>query len=331
MPGELVTVLIPARNEERTIGRCLESVRDQDYPELQIIVVDNGSTDGTAVVVESLSAVDPRIEIVRNQRPGIPASLNAGLARARGRWLVRVDAHSTVGPQYVGLAVGRLAEGRWGGVGGRKNGVGVTPTGRAIAAAMSSRFGVGGSTYHHGTSVREVDHVPFGAYPIEVVRGLGGWDEQVAANEDFEFDQRVRKAGMSLLFDPDLVVSWLCRQSIRDLYRQYSRYGRGKVAVAVRHPGSMRLRHVLPPAAVAYFAVAVGLAAVRPRWALGMVAPYAAAVGAASAVTARSLDSPSERAAVPAAFMAMHIGWGTGFWLGAVGTATATLRRRSAA
>lgn len=324
--AELVTVLVPARNEDGFLGGCLESVRAQDYRNLQILVVDNGSTDGTGAVVEAHRSQDPRVELVSHPQPGIPGALNAGLARARGRWLVRVDAHSTVGPQYVRLAVERLREGSWGGVGGRKNGVGVTPAGRAIAVAMGSRFGVGGSTYHHGTVPEEVDHIAFGAYPTDLLRDLGGWDEQVPANEDFELDQRLRKTGRSLLFDPALVVSWHCRQSLPDLYRQYQRYGSGKVGVARRHPGSVRLRHALPPAAVGWFAVAVVLAARRPKWSAVMVAPYAAAVVLASARASRNLDSAREKAVLPLAFVAMHTGWGIGFWRQSVRALLARLR-----
>ena len=278
------------------------------------MVVDNASTDGTARLVAHHRAQDARVELVPHPRPGISGALNAGLAQARGRWLVRVDAHSTVGPSYVSLAVERLREGAWGGVGGRKDGVGTTPTGRAVATALGSRFGVGGSTYHHGTTVREVDHVAFGAYPTALLRDLGGWDEGIAANEDFELDQRVRGTGSPLLFDPRLVVRWHCRESVPDLYRQYRRYGRGKVAVAVRHPRSVRLRHVLPPAAVAWFAAASLLALHRPRRSMAMLAPYAVAVATASLVESRQLSSARERAALPLAFVAMHVGWGVGFW-----------------
>src|SRR5215218_5141519 len=185
---DLVSVIVPARNEERSIGVTLDALRAQDYRDLQIIVVDGGSTDGTVGVVERHMAEDPRIELVHNPRQTIPVALNVALARARGRWLVRMDAHSTVDPGYVSAAVARLREGCWGGVGGRKDGIGTTPAGRAIAAALGSRFGVGGSVYHYGTDEQHVDHVPFGAYRTELVRRLGGWDERLEANEDFEFD-----------------------------------------------------------------------------------------------------------------------------------------------
>jgi glycosyltransferase involved in cell wall biosynthesis len=324
---DLVTVVIPAANEERFVGACLRSVQDQDYDALQIIVVDGASTDGTADVVRARMAEDPRIELLRNPRRNIPSSLNMAVAQARGRWLVRVDSHSTVEPTYVRTAVERLREGTWGGVGGRKDGVGRTPAGRAIAVAMASRLGVGNSTYHHGTATQEVDHLPFGAYPLEVVRSLGGWDERLTANEDFEFDLRLRRAGLRLLFEPRMVIRWHCRQSIADLYRQYHRYGKGKVDVAWLHPDSLHPRHIAPPAFVAYAALGLLLSARRPRRWLALLSPYAAAVAAESLRCAPRLETPGERLRLPAAFVAMHVGWGLGFWSRVRGTLPSQARR----
>lgn len=315
MNGEdLVTVVVPAYNEERSLGACLDSVLAQDHSRLQVLVVDGSSTDGTVDVVRERMARDPRVELLHNPRRNIPSSLNLALSRAQGRWLVRVDAHSTVGPTYVSTALKLLREGSWGGVGGRKDAVGRTPAGRAIAVAMGSRFGVGNSTYHFGDRPQEVDHLPFGAYPVDVVRAVGGWDENLVANEDFEFDHRLREAGLRLLFDPRMVIRWQCRQSIADLYRQYHRYGKGKVDVAWLHPESLHLRHVAPPAFVAYAAVGLLLNVRRPgRW-LAMVTPYVAAVAAESVRSGRRLSSNEDRMRLPAAFVAMHIGWGVGFW-----------------
>jgi succinoglycan biosynthesis protein ExoA len=312
--AELVSVIVPARNEEESIGATLTALRRQHHRALQIIVVDGGSTDGTVAVVERHMAEDPRIELLPNPRQIIPAALNIALAAARGRWLVRMDAHSTVDEGYVGAAVARLREGCWGGVGGRKDGVGTTPAGRAIAAALGSRFGVGGSLYHYGSTEQPVDHIPFGAYPTELLRRLGGWDERLVANEDFEFDYRLRRSGAVLLFDPRLRISWKSRQTIRSLYQQYRRYGAGKLDVARLHPASLRLRHLVPPLLVPYLATAAVVGARRPRLGGALLAPYAAALSVASIGTARTLEDPASRAYVPAAFLAMHVGWGVGVW-----------------
>ena len=314
MVEDLVSVIVPARDEERSIDATLDSLRAQHYRNLQIIVVDGGSTDDTVGIVEKHRAEDARVELLHNPRQIIPAALNLALAAARGRWLVRMDAHSTVDPPYVGAAVARLREGRWGGVGGRKDGVGTTPAGQAIAAALGSRFGVGGSLYHHGVTEQEVDHIPFGAYPTDLVRQLGGWDERLVANEDFEFDHRLRESGAVLLFDPRLRIAWQSKQTVRDLYAQYVRYGRGKLDVARMHPRSLRPRHLMPPLLVPYLAAAAAIGLRRPAVGSAMAAPYAAALAVASARTAGRLDDRRARALVPAAFLAMHVGWGVGIW-----------------
>lgn len=324
---ECVTVVVPARDEENEIEACLDGIRAQTYRNLQIIVVDGGSVDRTAELVRGRAEADPRIELLHNDRNLIAISLNAAVARARGRWLVRIDAHSVVGPQYVAHAVSRLREGNWGGVGGRKDGVGTTAAGRAIAAAMGSRFGVGGSLYHYGTAAREVDHVPFGAYPVELVKSLGGWDERLTVNQDYEFDLRVRRSGRPLLFDPRLVIHWQSRQSVGALFRQYRRYGRGKVDVVALHPGSMSPRHVIPPAFLGYLAAAGFTTLRRPTLGMAMLAPYLLGLGAASSVVGRRLETPRERAWIAPAFVAMHVGWGLGFWSGIAAVAGRRMRR----
>jgi glycosyltransferase involved in cell wall biosynthesis len=323
---DLVTVVVPARNEEISLAACLRSISAQTWPNLQIVVVDGASSDRTVDVVREIQSADGRVELVHNPNSIIPVSMNLALAAARGRWLVRVDAHSTIPPDYVATAVALLRSGDWGGVGGRKDGVGETPAGRAIAAAMGSRFGVGNSTYHYGDRQQAVEHIPFGCYPVDLLRKVGGWDEKLRVNQDFELDYRLRTSGKRLLFDPALVIHWECQQRIPDLYRQYKRYGAGKFRVAMKHPRSVRARHLAAPGLVAALTVATAAAPARPRFAAGLVLPYAAALSAATVTTARRLDDPQSRPWVAPAFAAMHVGWGIGFW----SAAAAEARRRTA-
>ena len=310
-----VSVIVPARNEVSTIDRCLDSILSQRGCRMEVVVVDNGSSDGTTELLHARAAADPRVVVLSNPEPSIPASLNMALAAARGQWLVRVDAHSSIPPGYVSRAVSRLAEGRWTGVGGRKTAVAQSPTGKAVATVLNSRLAVGGSMYHYGTTESVVDHIPFGAYRTETVRRLGGWDEDVLNNEDFEFDQRLR-ALAPLLFDPELEIQWNSRETVPQLFRQYRRYGRGKPGVVARHPGSTRLRHLGPPALVAWLAAAAAVGLRRPAAGLIAMAPYAVAIGAASAAISRNAPADADRRAVPAALVAMQVGWGLGFWEG---------------
>ena len=313
--SDLVTVVVPARNEEANLGPCLESILNQDWPELQVLIVDGASTDGTGGIIRSFACRDRRVEPLFNLKGTIPRSLNLALRAARGGWFVRVDAHAMVPPDYVRRLVHHLEPGDWGGVGGRKDGQGVTPAGRAIAAAMASPFGVGNSTYHHGRSLRTVDHIPFGAYPTALVRELGGWDERLLANEDFEFDYRIRRHGRKLLFDPELKIGWQCRQSVPALFAQYRRYGRGKANVARLHPASLQPRHFMAPALLASWLSALLLLPFFPLLAALPFAVYLLGLAFATAHTARRVD-PRARPYLPAAFLAMHVGWGLGFWEG---------------
>ena len=322
----LVTVVIPARNEGRFIGPCIDSILSQDGVSLQVLVVDGDSSDGTRDIVSGYAARDPRVRLLSGSGKSIPGSLNAGLAAARGRWLLRVDAHSTIPPGYIARMVEHLQSGEWGAVGGRKDGVGTSPTGSAIAAALSSMFGVGNSAYHHGTRVQTVDHVPFGAYPTSLVRSLGGWDERLTANEDFELDYRIRRDGHRILFDPSVAIAWRNRQTLGDLFGQYRRYGRGKARVAALHPRSLKPRHLASPALVASLVLAPILALWWP-WVIALaVVPYTGAVLLASLFTARKVKGWASRMALPGAFVAMHVAWGVGFWEGLFGLIAARLR-----
>lgn len=311
---DLVSVVIPTLNEERSVSTCLDSVLAQTWREMEVIVLDGGSTDRTRDLVAAYSEVDPRVRLVDNPRRTQPAALNTALEHVTSKWLVRIDAHSTVPPTYVETVMEHLGTGEWGGVGGRKDGVSTTEQGRAVAAALGSRFGVGGSTYHYGTEVQEVDHIPFGSYPVSVIRELGGWDEAIASNEDFEFDYRVRKSGRALLFDPRLVILWEARPTVESFFQQYRRYGRAKALVLAKHPSSASPRHLLPGALVAALAGAVVLTPFRPKWAVAIAAPYLAGLAAATAVVAPKIPEPRSRRWLPAAFASMHLGYGLGLW-----------------
>ncbi len=321
--ADLVTIAIPARNESATIGPLLDSVLAQTHTNLQVLVVDGDSTDDTVAVVERIAAADARVQLLHNPARVIPVAMNTALAAARGRWFVRIDAHCRVPDDYVERVVAHLGTGQWGGVGGRKEGRGHTSQGRAIAAVMGSPFAQGNSVYHYGESAQPVDHIPFGAYPTALVRELDGWVEDQLVNEDFEFDYRLRQSGHELLFDPAITIDWDCRQRVTDLFRQYRRYGAGKVQTLVRHPESAGVRHLAAPGMVAMLALAAALTSWRPTRRLGilMFTPYAALVVVASLRTVGDLDNPADRRWVPAAFVAIHLGWGIGFWQEAVATA----------
>jgi succinoglycan biosynthesis protein ExoA len=325
IPG-LVSVLMPVRNEADSVEGAVASVLGQAYPSLELLVVDGRSDDATAAIVERLAAADPRIRLLDNPARGIATGLNVGLDAARGEFVARVDAHLLSAPDLAA-------------VGGRRTGVAGTTTGRAIALALSSPFGVGNSINHYGTEVQPTDHASFGVYRASVARQVGGWDPALAVNEDVDFDFRILAAGYGIRYDPAMVISWHVRENLRDLGRQYRRYGRGKGAMVRKNgPSAVRPRHLAAPALVGTLALSgVAVLVRRPAVAVLLTAPYVVAVGAASIVTWRRAVAAGQSAGVdpgtlPGAFVAMHTGWGLGFLEGLAGRAPhATSKRDPAA
>src|SRR5260221_13860612 len=89
---ELVSVIIPAYNAQATLDETLNSVRSQTHRNLEIVVVDDGSTDDTAIVAQRHSAVDSRVHIIRQDNAGVAAARNAGIAATSGRYVAPIDA-----------------------------------------------------------------------------------------------------------------------------------------------------------------------------------------------------------------------------------------------
>src|SRR5262249_42436745 len=148
-PLPFVSVIMPIRNESDYIERSLGAVFAQDYPadSLEVIVADGMSGDGTREIVRQWQAGFPHLRVIDNPGRIAPTGLNAAIERARGEVIVRVDGHCEIAPDYISKCVAYLQNDRVDGVGGPLETVGETASARVIAAAMSSRFGVGGAAF----------------------------------------------------------------------------------------------------------------------------------------------------------------------------------------
>lgn len=326
-----VTIVMPVRNEARSIEETLRLVLDQevDAP-FEVVVADGRSTDDTRALVEAVAARDSRVRLVDNPAGGTPQALNRALEAARGRYLVRVDGHSAPPPGYVQRLLDHLRSGECDGAGGRKIAVGTSEFGRAVAAAHGSRFGIGDSRYHFGGAVEYVDHVPFGAYATELARRIGGWDETFVRNQDYEFDYRFVTAGGRLLLDPSISIDWNVRESPQRLAKQYYEYGYWRFRSLARHPSSLHARWLVPPTLATALAVGAATSWTRPgRLLLGAAATSYGAVLAVGAHTlAQDARWKPSRARSAAALACMHLPWGAGFALSAARYGAGALIRR---
>jgi glycosyltransferase involved in cell wall biosynthesis len=317
----LVSVIMPVRNEVAYIERSLGAVLAQDYPvdRLEILVDDGMSADGTRECVRALQAGRPQLHLVDNPRGIVPPALNVGLGRARGEIIVRVDGHCEIAPDYVRRCVAHLLADGVQAVGGPIETVGETPEAQAIALAMSSWFGVGGSAFR---TIQDrpllVETVAFPAYRRATLDRLGPFDEELVRNQDDEYNYRLLKAGGRILLSPDVRSRYYSRSSLRSLWRQYYQYGFWKVRVMQKHPRQMRWRQFIPPVFVATLLGSSLLAILfRP---LGRLAALALAFYAVADLAASlSLGRAHGLGHVPRLLIIhpiLHLSYGLGFLAG---------------
>jgi glycosyltransferase involved in cell wall biosynthesis len=316
-----VSVIMPVRNEAAYIEGALDAVFAQDYPpdEIEVVVADGMSTDGTREKLESMRARHPNLRVVDNPLGIAPTALNAALRSARGEIVVRVDGHCEIAPDYVRRCVDHLESGAAEAVGGPVETVGVNALGEAIALAMSSRFGVGGSAFRtvKGRTLL-VDTVPFPGYRREVLERVGPFDEELVRDQDDEYNYRLRKLGGRVLLAHDVRSRYYSRGSWRALWRQYFQYGYWKVRVLQKHPRQMKARQFVPALFVAALGGAAVLAPFLPgaRWALvGTLGAYLLANLAAS-LSAAAGGGWRRAHLLPATFAILHVAYGSGFLTG---------------
>jgi len=312
--------MVPVRNEERYVERCLYSIAQQDYPRsrIEVLVVDGRSDDRTREIVARFAAESTLdVRLIDNPARKAAAGMNVGLREARGNVIVRVDGHAAFAPDYVRLAIEALAASGADCVGGVLRNEGDTYAGRAIAAAMSSPFGVGGARFRTGGEGGPVDTVAFGAYQRRVFDIIGDLREDIDAGEDDEFNYRLRDAGGVILLVPEMRATYTVRGTLGGLWRQYVAYGRAKPEVLRLHPSQLQTRQLVPPAFVLVLAGSAGLAALgRPRAISALIAVYGAAAAVAS-TTAAARRGLQLLPLLPAVFACMHVAYGLGVLAGA--------------
>lgn len=316
-----ISIVIPMRNEEKYIGACLAAVVAQDYAgPLEVLVVDGMSEDQSRQIVLSFAETHPFVRLLENSKLTIPAAMNIGIRHAAGDVIVRVDGRTILEPDYVRRCVECLQRTGAGNVGGLQQAIGQNYVGQAIALTTRSPLAVGDSKFHYAQEPGEVDTVYLGAFPRNIFDQVGYYNEGLVRNQDYEFNYRIRKAGMAVYLDPAIRSSYLNRSTLVDFWWQYFQYGFWKVEMLNLHPGSVRWRQLVPPAFVVSL-IATGLLGrvYRPLAAMFrlIVVAYATLAGL---FTLRTVKGHGWKylPVLPVVFASMHLSWGLGFLWGCV-------------
>lgn len=323
-----VSVVMPVLDEEPYLADSVGRVLDQEYAgEIELVLAVAPSRDRTAAIAGELAARDRRITVVHNAAGRTPVALNLAVAQARHDYVVRVDAHGFLPPRYLHDVVTLLESTGAANVGGIMRVEGEDDFGHAVARAMTSPLGIGGSRFHVGGQPGPARTVYLGAFRRDALERVGGFDEHFWRAQDWELNYRLRLAGETVWFSPDLAVGYRPRRTPRALARQFHGSGRWRREIVRLHPETASLRYLAAPVVTAAIALGtlLGLAGLAtlpfaPVWVwlpllAGWLAPvgYTLGVTAVTSVMGRGLSLRS-RLWLPVVVAVMHLAWGLGFW-----------------
>jgi cellulose synthase/poly-beta-1,6-N-acetylglucosamine synthase-like glycosyltransferase len=313
-----VTIAMPCRDEEAYIEACIRSVQAQDWPrdQMEILVADGMSMDATREILARLAAEDSRIRLIDNPARLQAAGLNECIRRARGEVIVRMDVHADYAPDFVRRCVEVLDRTGADNVGGAARPRARTFFQRCVAAALVSPLGMGGSHYRDADEEGDVESVWPGAFRRDVFERVGAFDPQAVTNEDAELNQRIVDAGGRVYLSRDIIVHYYPRESMRQLARQYFKYGQGRARTLLKHGRFLSWRPAVP---FLWLAGEALLLATSPWHPLGSwsLATYGLVAGA-EAVRVGRHEGVLAIPVVWSIFPVMHAAHGAGFAAGLV-------------
>jgi cellulose synthase/poly-beta-1,6-N-acetylglucosamine synthase-like glycosyltransferase/peptidoglycan/xylan/chitin deacetylase (PgdA/CDA1 family) len=217
----LVSAIVPAYNESANIAATVRSLVDNDYPELEVIVVDDGSTDGTADVVRRLHM--PEVRVISQRNAGKPAALNTGIADARGEFLVLVDGDTVFNRDAIGRLVQPFMDPSVGAVSGNTK---VANRRGLLGRWQHLEYVMGFNLDRRMFEVAEcVTTVPgaIGAFRRATLQDVGGV-AAVTLAEDTDLTMSVLQAGWRVVYEESAVAWTEVPSTMRQLWRQRYRW-----------------------------------------------------------------------------------------------------------
>lgn len=318
-----ISIIIPCRNEEKYIQTTIERILNQrsagDTYNYELIVVDGRSEDSTVDIVKKESEKHSSIKLVINEKKITPSAFNLGINNSTGKYVCFLGAHSKISDDYLVNCLDTIRKVDADNVGGPWRAEGDGYIGKAIALVFQSPFSAGGAKSHNLDYEGYLDTVWGGFYKREVFDKIGFFDEELIRNQDDELNYRLVKAGGKIWQSSKIKYYYICRNSLKSLFRQYMQYGYWKVRVIIKHKRPASLRHIIPGIFVGSLAL---LAVISPFSQLSLkilgslLVIYAAANVVATLLICRRLSRVKYIPIIPFVFFAYHFGYGYGFLRG---------------
>lgn len=233
-----VTVLVPAYNEESVIERCVESLLASDYPDLRIVVIDDGSTDHTGETIERLWADEPRVTLLTEENRGKWHAENYALDTIRTPIFVGVDADTMIAPDAISWLVQQFKDPRVGAVAGY---VEVGNPSNLLTRFQALEYIVGqGLTRRAFEVFNGILVVPgaIGAWRTEAVRKAGLYSPSTIT-EDADLTVAVHRAGYLVRFEEKARAYTEAPERVGALMRQRIRWSLGMLQTSWKHRGAL--------------------------------------------------------------------------------------------
>lgn len=247
-----IAVIIPCRNERAYIRECIEAIYASQLPancELRVCIVDGKSDDGTLDVIVDLISQFNNLKLVVNEQQLTPFAFNIGIkSNPDCDFYQIVGARHILSANYINNCLEWLQNDSetWC-VGGRIVNEYVNKTGRIIANAMSTSFGMGLGNFRTLEKSGYTDTVTSPMYPKDVFKKIGYFDEELIRNQDDDFNFRVTQAGGKIYYDSSISLRYFVRGNFKGLWKQFFQYGYWKVYVNKKHKSITTIRQLVPP------------------------------------------------------------------------------------
>ena len=321
MTERLISIVIPCKDEKDYVGRCIDSLLDNDYPNKEILVVDGQSTDGTRQLLEQYQTTHPAVRLIDNPHKITPVALNRGIEHARGEYIMIAGAHAAFPKNYIRGLLEYLESLDAAGVGGslvtRSDN---TTAGTSIARVLSNRLGVGNSLFRLGIDKPvSVDTIPFGIYKKEAFEKAGTYDERLVRNQDIELSGRMKRYVGPLYLVPTVSCDYFMKGKFRQLARSGFRNGLWNILVVylTRNLFSISFRHGVPLFYMLFILVCLLLGLTVSSLFFVPLALVLLIYGVLLGLTAKRInDRHSSLSAIIKAFIVLHFSYGLGSLVG---------------
>ena len=247
-----ISILIAVRNEATHLDDCLKALANLDYPSenIEILLIDGMSDDGTPEIIARWANRDRRIKILQNPKRSVSCGMNLGIAATKSDYILWISGHAIVKPGHIKQCLETMEQTGAAAVGGVLTTRGTTAIGKINAAVLSHPFGVGGGEHRVGGRSGWVQVVTMALYRKDAILAAGGFDETLPRSQDNDLHHRMNNIGHRSYLDVAINPEYLCRNTLRGLLRQAWSNGFWNIVLTRRGHGGFSLRHYVPIAFV---------------------------------------------------------------------------------